>query len=58
MKPEYDKILANRKRLKCPACSKGTILYYLPDTRVEKLPVKCKQCGKELIVNIPSVPVP
>lgn len=53
-----DKIQTNRRALKCPSCGKGTILYLLPDTQVKNLPVKCKQCGKELVVNIPSVPVP
>ena len=49
---------ANLKRFLCPACGKHTVLWLLPTTEVKDLPVKCKRCGKESIVNIPSVPVP
>ena len=53
-----DKIQTNRRPLKCPRCTKGTLLYLLPDTQVKSLPVKCKMCGEEFVLNIPSVPVP
>lgn len=52
MKPECDKILTIRKRYRCPECDKSTLLFLRPDTEVKNLPVKCKHCGKEVIVNI------
>ena len=48
----------NKKRFLCPACGKHTVLWLLPTTQVKDLPVKCKRCGKESIVNIPDVPAP
>lgn len=49
-----DKIIANQKRLLCPACKKATVLYLLPSTQVKDLPVKCKRCRAEMILNIPA----
>lgn len=46
------------ERFLCPACGKHTVLWLLPTTKVKDLPVKCKRCGKESVVNIPFVPVP
>ena len=43
---------ANQRRYLCPACGKHTVLWLLPNTEVKNLPVKCKRCGVESIVNI------
>lgn len=52
------KMNTNRKRVPCPACGKGTVAYLLPSTVVKDLPVKCKLCGAESVLNISVVPVP
>lgn len=36
----------------CPVCGKGKLLKLLPTTSVRNLPIKCKRCGQESIVNI------
>lgn len=36
----------------CPVCGKGKLLKLLPGTSARNLPVKCKRCGQETIVNI------
>ena len=36
----------------CPVCRKGKLLKLLPDIAVRNLPVKCKRCGQETVVNI------
>lgn len=36
----------------CPICGKGKILKINPDTTVHGLPIKCKLCRQESIVNI------
>ena len=36
----------------CPMCGKGKILKVNPDTTVHGLPIKCKLCRQESIVNI------
>jgi DNA-directed RNA polymerase subunit RPC12/RpoP len=41
-----------RRRYLCPLCSKQTVLWLLPDTEIKNLPVKCKRCGREIIVNV------
>lgn len=46
------KIKTNRNRFLCPACGKHTVLFLLPTTEVKDLPVLCKRCGKESVVNI------
>ena len=48
----------NQKRFLCPACRKHTVLWLLPTTEVKDLPIKCKRCGTESIVNILPEPVP
>ena len=53
-----DRINANRKPVPCPACHKGAVAYLLPETVIRNLPVKCKRCGVESVLNIPVVPVP
>ncbi|MGM9626921.1 MAG: cysteine-rich KTR domain-containing protein [Faecousia sp.] len=56
--PACDKIKTNRRRFLCPACGRHTVLFLLPTTEVKDLPVKCKRCGKESVVNISSAPEP
>ena len=36
----------------CPACGKHKVLRLDPETTAHKLPVFCKRCGTESIVNI------
>jgi len=52
------KIKTNQRRFLCPACGKHTVLWLLPTTQVKDLPIKCKRCQYEGVVNIPSVPAP
>lgn len=52
------KMNTNQRRFLCPACGKHTVLWLLPSTSVKDLPVKCKRCGKEAVVNIPIEPAP
>lgn len=52
------KMKTNQKRYLCPHCGKHTLLFYLPTTMVKDLPVKCKRCGKESVVNIELEPEP
>ena len=56
--PACDRINASRKPVPCPVCGKGAVAYALPDTVIRNLPVKCKRCGVESVLNIPVVPVP
>lgn len=48
----------NKRRFLCPVCGKHTVLFLLPTTEVKDLPVLCKRCGKESVVNIPNAPEP
>lgn len=52
------KMDTNQKRYLCPHCGKHTVLWLLPSTRVKDLPVKCKRCGMESVVNIEVEPEP
>ena len=56
--PACDRIKTNRKPVPCPVCGKGAVAYLLPTTQIRDLPVKCKRCGAESVLNIPIVPVP
>nr|DAK96024.1 MAG TPA: cysteine-rich protein [Caudoviricetes sp.] len=56
--PACGKITAAREKALCPICRRGVVAYLLPDTTATNLPVKCKRCGAELVVNISQVPVP
>ena len=56
--PACGRINANRKPVPCPVCGKGSVAYLLPTTALKDLPVKCKRCGAESVLNIPVVPVP
>ena len=42
----------------CPACRKGKVLKLLPQTSATNLPVYCKVCRQESIVNISPEPEP
>ena len=52
------KMQTNRRPVPCPVCGKGAVTYLLPTTAIKDLPVKCKRCGAESVLNIPLVPVP
>lgn len=56
--PACGKITVAREKALCPICRRGVVAYLLPDTTATNLPVKCKRCGAELVVNISQVPVP
>lgn len=43
---------SERRRFLCPSCDKHTVLWILPTTEIKDLPIKCKLCGKENIINI------
>ncbi|MBQ4154160.1 MAG: hypothetical protein IJE01_03045 [Clostridia bacterium] len=45
-----------RRRFFCPSCGKHTVLWLLPTTEIKNLPIKCKRCGTESIVNIAPLP--
>ena len=49
-KPKSDEGI--RRRFLCPICEKHTVLWLLPSTEIKDLPIKCKRCGKESVVNI------
>ncbi len=51
-KPQLDEIKNEKRRFLCPSCNKHTVLWLLPTTEIKDLPIKCKRCGKESIVNI------
>jgi len=36
----------------CPHCGKGRLLRVGHDTAARNLPVYCRKCGREIIVNI------
>ena len=48
------KINANQEWLTCPACGQFKVLRLLPETEAKNLPVFCKRCRTESIVNIPN----
>jgi len=48
-----NKINTNKRWIMCPICGRGKVLCILPTTRVSNLPVYCKLCRNESIVNIP-----
>lgn len=51
-RPDAVKLLVKDGWVICPVCGKGKLLKTLPDTAVHHLPLKCKRCGQETIVNI------
>ncbi len=40
------------RRFLCPLCGKHTVLWLLPTTEIRDLPIKCKLCGKESVINV------
>lgn len=52
--PRCGKILVIEGWLICPTCRGRRILKLLPTTKVTDLPVYCKSCRSETIVNIPT----
>lgn len=50
--PARDKIKANRTKFRCPVCKRQLLFLLVPDTEVKNLPVWCKTCKREVIVNI------
>lgn len=52
------RMITKKRRYLCPACRQQTVLFLLPTTQVKDLPVKCKRCGVESIVNILPEPAP
>ncbi len=52
-----DRIKANNGWVMCPHCRRK-LLRLFPDTEVVNLPVLCRHCHNETIVNIPNAPAP
>lgn len=57
-KQQNEETKTNQRRFFCPACGKHTVLWLLPTTEVKDLPIKCKRCGVESVVNISCEPAP
>ena len=55
--PARDIIIANNGWLLCPYCRRK-LLRVLPDTTARNLPVYCRKCSHESVVNISQVPAP
>lgn len=55
---EYGKIKTNPGWLRCPICGKHKVLRLEASTEAKDLPVFCKRCGKEIIMNISPEPAP
>ena len=53
--PEHDRIFAEQRKILCPACGKRVVLWVLPTSQVRDLPVKCRKCNAEMILNIPPL---
>ena len=49
---ESGKIVIRNGWLMCPVCGKGKVLKLREDTTAYALPVYCRRCGQESIVNI------
>ena len=48
----YDKMRTKDGYLLCPICKRQKVLRILPDTVGKRIPVWCKNCKQESIVNI------
>ena len=55
LKPQINETKNERRRFLCPSCGKHTVLWLLSTTEIKDLPVKCKRCGKESIINITPI---
>lgn len=49
---ERGKLIVKDGWLMCPVCRKGKILRVTPETEARNLPVFCRRCSQESIVNI------
>ena len=45
-------IITEDRRIVCPVCGRPTQYRVRPDTQAKRLPVWCKHCRQESIVNI------
>lgn len=52
------KIETNNKWFICPQCRKQKLARLLPTTEAKDLPLFCKRCNREVVVNIPNEPEP
>lgn len=48
----YDKLIVKDGWVICPLCGRGKILKIQDNTTAHALPVFCRRCGQESIVNI------
>jgi ribosomal protein L37E len=46
------KISTNQRWLACPVCGWQRLMRLLPETRATRLPVWCRRCKRESIVDI------
>lgn len=58
LKPQANENKTKRRRFLCPECGKHTVLWLLPTTEIKDLPIKCKRCGKESVVNVEPLDLP
>ncbi len=56
--PARGRIITEQKWIKCPVCGRGRVLRTLPTTEIKDLPVYCKVCKTETVVNISQEPEP
>lgn len=49
--PQCGKLVVKDGWAKCPVCGRK-LLKTMPGTQVRRLPVKCKHCKQEIVVNI------
>ena len=50
--PESGKLVTEDRRIVCPVCGRPTQFRVRPDTVAKQLPVWCKHCRQESVVNI------
>ena len=46
------KLIVKDGWLMCPRCGKGKVLRVTPETQARNLPVYCRRCSQESVVNI------
>lgn len=56
--PVCDIISAKKTWLICPGCRRQKLARLLPGTQVRNLPLYCRSCRREVVVNILSEPEP
>lgn len=52
----YGKMKTNHRWFDCPVCGRTKLLRLRPDMQARNLPVYCRACKSEIIVNIWSEP--